>query len=42
MSESSGMDGDGKQVAPDVIVGVAKMLGIDVVNEPEYLWIAEQ
>lgn len=31
-----------KHVSPDVIIGVAKMLGIDCVNEPEYLWIAEQ
>ncbi len=31
-----------KHVSPEIIVGVAKMLGIDAVNEPEYLWIAEQ
>ncbi len=30
------------QVPPETIVGVAKMIGLDPVNNPEYLWIAEQ
>eukprot|EP00392_Amoebophrya_sp_AT5.2_P007683 g7698.t1 len=40
--EEDAQGGSSKHVAPDIIVGVAKMLGIDAVNEPEYLWIAEQ
>lgn len=30
-----------KPVPADVIVGIAKLIGIDVINEPQYLWIAE-
>lgn len=28
--------------APKVVVGIAEMIGIDPVHEPQYLWIAEQ
>lgn len=38
----SALGGKEKHVAPDVIVGVSKLLGIDPVNEPQFLWVAEQ
>ena len=26
----------------NIVVGVANLIGIDVINEPHFLWIAEQ
>merc|ERR1719436_781383 len=26
----------------DTVVGIAKLIGIDMVNEPQFLWIAEE
>ena len=31
-----------KHVNPEIIVGVAKLLAIDPIKEPQYLWIAEE
>ena len=31
-----------KHVAPEIIVGVSKLLSIDPIKEPQYLWIAEE
>mmetsp|Transcript_21347 Transcript_21347/g.45638 ORF Transcript_21347/g.45638 Transcript_21347/m.45638 type:complete len:426 (-) Transcript_21347:113-1390(-) len=41
-------DGEGAPAFPpghnaaDIVVGIAEMIGIDLVKEPQYLWIAEQ
>ena len=31
-----------KHVPPEIIVGVSKLLSIDPIKEPQYLWIAEE
>lgn len=34
--------GGGNSVPADTIVGISKLIGIDAVAEPQYLWIAEE
>jgi hypothetical protein len=42
MTQKHHMESEVISAPPELVVGLAEMIGMDVVNEPQYMWIAEQ